>query len=65
MAVTYSSRTVANGASFGGRVFGSIASLFGSLADWNDARMTRSSLGKLTDRELNDIGLCRADILKL
>ena len=29
---------------------------------WNDARMTRNSLGKLTDRELEDIGLSRGDI---
>lgn len=62
MAVTYSSRTIANGASFGGRVFGAFATLFGTLADWNDTRATRSALGKLTDRELDDIGLTRADI---
>lgn len=29
---------------------------------WNDARMTRFALDKLTDRELDDIGLCRGDI---
>ncbi len=32
------------------------------FAAWNDARVTRSSLGKLSDRELDDIGLCRGDI---
>ena len=26
---------------------------------WNDARVTRKALSKLTDRELDDIGLCR------
>jgi uncharacterized protein YjiS (DUF1127 family) len=29
---------------------------------WNDARVTRKALSKLTDRELDDIGLCRGDI---
>ncbi len=29
---------------------------------WNDARMTRQALDRLTDRELDDIGLCRGDI---
>lgn len=29
---------------------------------WNDARVTRKALAKLSDRELDDIGLCRGDI---
>ncbi|NEY90988.1 DUF1127 domain-containing protein [Tabrizicola oligotrophica] len=33
-----------------------------ALAAWNDARVTRKALGKLSDRELEDIGLCRGDI---
>jgi len=36
--------------------------LFSSLSVWNDARMTRNALGKLSDRELDDIGLCRGDV---
>lgn len=36
--------------------------LFAGLANWNDARITRNALGKLSDRELDDIGLCRGDI---
>ncbi|WP_339107981.1 DUF1127 domain-containing protein [Thioclava sp. GXIMD4216] len=32
------------------------------VANWNDRRMTRIALSKLTDRELNDIGLTRIDI---
>ena len=32
------------------------------LTAWNDARVTRNSLHRLTDRELDDIGLCRGDI---
>ena len=34
----------------------------GAFGAWNDARLTRNSLSKLTDRELDDIGLIRSDI---
>lgn len=33
-----------------------------SLKAWNDARVTRKALSILSDRELDDIGLCRGDI---
>lgn len=33
-----------------------------TFAAWNDARVTRKALTKLSDRELDDIGLCRGDI---
>lgn len=33
-----------------------------NFSRWNDARLTRNALGKLTDRELDDIGLCRGDV---
>lgn len=32
------------------------------FSTWNDARVTRKALNKLSDRELDDIGLCRGDI---
>lgn len=35
---------------------------FEAVAAWNNARVTRNSLSKLSDRELDDIGLCRGDI---
>jgi uncharacterized protein YjiS (DUF1127 family) len=35
---------------------------FNAAVTWNDARLTRKALGKLSDHELDDIGLCRADI---
>lgn len=47
---------------FFGRMGQTIANMFGAVAAWNDARITRNSLDKLTDRELEDIGLCRGDI---
>ena len=33
-----------------------------NFATWNDARVTRNALGKLSDRELDDIGLCRGEV---
>lgn len=42
--------------------FGRIAAAF---TVWNDARRTRNALDRLSDHELNDIGLCRADIDKV
>jgi len=36
--------------------------MFSAFAAWNDARVTRNSLSKLTARELDDIGLTYGDI---
>lgn len=36
--------------------------MLAAVSAWNDARMTRKALGRLTDRELDDIGLCRGDV---
>jgi uncharacterized protein YjiS (DUF1127 family) len=33
-----------------------------AVAAWNDRRITRKALSQLSDRELEDIGLSRADI---
>lgn len=32
------------------------------VSAWNNARVTRDALSRLSDRELNDIGLSRSDI---
>ncbi|REC58693.1 DUF1127 domain-containing protein [Rhodosalinus sediminis] len=45
-----------------GRTSLGIAGFVGALAAWNDARVTRKTLSKLSDRELEDIGLSRGDI---
>ena len=47
---------------FIGRVFSFITDIAASVIAWNDARVTRNALSGLTDRELEDIGLTRADI---
>lgn len=45
-----------------GRIGAFVAAVSGTIAAWNDARITRSALQGLTDRELEDIGLVRGDI---
>lgn len=45
-----------------GNVFAFIARGFGAVTAWNDARITRKSLSKLSARELEDIGLTFGDI---
>ena len=45
-----------------GNLSGMISRFVAAIAVWNDARVTRKALSKLTDRELDDIGLCRGDI---
>ena len=39
-----------------------VVTLFATVQDWNAKRQTRAALSKLTDRELSDIGITRADI---
>ncbi|SFD73611.1 DUF1127 domain-containing protein [Roseivivax sediminis] len=50
-------------------VAGQIGSLFvsavNSAVSFRDARRTQKALSKLTDRELDDIGLTRADISRI
>lgn len=45
-----------------GRISQFAVHAFGTMAAWNDARITRNQLSTLTARELDDIGLCYADI---
>lgn len=43
-------------------IAGMIQPLVTAFEAWNDARHTRAALQMLSDRELDDIGLTRADI---
>ncbi|MFW8596172.1 DUF1127 domain-containing protein [Cribrihabitans neustonicus] len=45
-----------------GRAGALIESAYTGFIAWNDARATRKALSGLSDRELSDIGLSRADI---
>ncbi len=62
MAAFETTRTAPLGAITTYRVVQFFSTAFAAVANWNDARVTRNALGKLTDRELDDIGLCRGDI---
>jgi len=42
-----------------------LSRVFSVLKAWNDARVTRKALSRLSDRELDDIGLCRGDIARI
>jgi len=45
-----------------GRISYMLVSALGAISAWNDTRVTRKSLSKLSNRELDDIGLTRSDI---
>ena len=55
-------RPTTYGNGFGSRLTAVIHAAFTKFAAWNDARSTRMALNKLSDRELDDIGLSRGDI---
>ena len=44
------------------RIVKTVADAAKALRGWNDRRVTRKALSKLSDRELDDIGLCRGDV---
>jgi uncharacterized protein YjiS (DUF1127 family) len=44
------------------RAVNAVSIALNAIANWNDARVTRKALSKLSNRELDDIGLCRGDI---
>ena len=62
MAFFDNTRTTYATASAANRFFAFAGSLIAKIVAWNDARVTRNALSGLTDRELEDIGLSRADI---
>ncbi|TMV84622.1 DUF1127 domain-containing protein [Thioclava sp. BHET1] len=62
MAATSTTRPAPFGAVTTYRIVSFFGNLSAAASEWNDARLTRKSLGRLSDRELDDIGLCRGDI---
>jgi uncharacterized protein YjiS (DUF1127 family) len=62
MAAVETTRPAPFGAITTYRAITTVSNAFATLAAWNDARVTRKALNKLSDRELDDIGLCRGDI---
>lgn len=43
-------------------IHGVVAKVLELVSAWNEARVTRCELNRLSDRELDDIGLIRGDI---
>jgi len=65
MSVFVSKRSVPLGAVSALGVTSFVERAYASLRSWALARSTAKALGKLSDRELEDIGLIRADIADL
>lgn len=62
MAAVETTRPAPYGAITTYRAINALSNVAAMFAAWNDARVTRKALNKLSDRELDDIGLCRGDI---
>ena len=62
MAALDTTRTATGSFGLVGRIGATFASVVNAVVEWNDARVTRNALSGLSDRELEDIGLCRGDI---
>ncbi len=65
MAVLNDTFQSALGHGFSDSISRSAYRLVAAIAAWNDARLTRNALGKLSDSELDDIGLSRGDIFDI
>ncbi|WP_420586411.1 DUF1127 domain-containing protein [Ruegeria sp.] len=62
MAALDTTRTTTGSFGLVGRIGAIFASVVNAVIEWNDARATRNALSTLSNRELDDIGLCRGDI---
>ena len=62
MAATLTSRPAPMGAITVFRMVKLVSHAATAFQTWNSGRVTRKALGKLSSRELDDIGLCRGDI---
>jgi uncharacterized protein YjiS (DUF1127 family) len=62
MAAVETTRPAPYGAITTYRAINALSNVALTFAAWNDARVTRKALNKLSDRELDDIGLCRGDV---
>ncbi len=62
MAALDTTRTTTGSFGLVGRIGAIFVSAVNAAVEWNDARVTRNALSGLSNRELEDIGLCRGDI---
>lgn len=62
MAALDTTRTTTGSFGLVSRIGAFFAWVVNAVVEWNDTRVTHKTLNGLSDRELDDIGLCRADI---
>lgn len=62
MAIFESSRALSEGTSAFSRISVLAYRVAAAIADWNARRVTRKALSALSDAQLRDIGLTRADL---
>lgn len=62
MASLTKARSGANDTQFGLNLSSAVNKVAGRIVTWNEARITRKALSKLSEHQLNDIGLSRSDI---
>lgn len=62
MSMTYTTRPKTYGTSLTARLAVAITSIPQAISDWHTANKTVRSLNKLSDRQLDDIGLTRGDV---
>lgn len=62
MAAFDTTRTSYGAPGFLGRAGAVFTAVHAGIASWNDGRSARKALGRLSDRQLEDIGLVRGDI---
>ena len=62
MAAFDTTRTTYGSVGLFGRIGSLLSTVLAEAIAWNDARVSRNTLGALSDRELADIGMCRGDM---
>jgi uncharacterized protein YjiS (DUF1127 family) len=62
MAITYTAPAAPFGAIAIHRTVGAVSDLLVAIRDWNNARRTVAALSRLSDGQLDDIGLTKGDI---
>ena len=62
MAAFDTTRTTYGSLNTASRIGSTFTAMIGAVSAWNDSRVTSNALNRLSNRELEDIGLARGDI---
>ena len=62
MTTTYTPAVAPIGASLTRRTVGALSAMVAAIRGWNDTRRTVAALRRLSEAQLDDIGLTRGDI---